>query len=73
MSQRKYPEALVREVLTKHNLGYSLPELIRQYGFSKESFFRWQARVDARELEDRERWVRIRCSDGKSPKTRSLV
>ncbi|WP_188862083.1 hypothetical protein [Marinobacterium nitratireducens] len=51
MSQRKYPEALVREVLTKRNLGYSLPELVRQYGFCEQTFFRWQARYDTLERE----------------------
>jgi len=37
-------------VLTLRRQGCPLAELIRRYGFSEQTFFRWQARYDGLDL-----------------------
>jgi len=46
----RYSNELIIEVLTLRRRGCPLAELIRRYGFSEQTFFRWQARYDGLDL-----------------------
>lgn len=53
MKRSKFSPAQVAKILKEYELGKSVEELSREYGFSRQSFYVWRQRyggMDAKEL-----------------------
>ena len=44
MKRSKYTESQIVSILKEAEAGVALEDLIRQYGFSKDSFYKWKSK-----------------------------
>lgn len=55
MKGTRYTEAQIVKILKEAEAGVSVTDLMRQYGFSKSSFYKWKAKYGGMEASDLQR------------------
>ena len=55
MKHKRYTEEQIIGFLKAHEQGAKLPDLIREYGFSEQSFYRWKSKYGGMEVSEAKR------------------
>ena len=55
MKRKRYTEEQIIGFLKAQEQGAKLPDLIRQYGFSEQSFYRWKSKYGGMEVSEAKR------------------
>lgn len=55
MKGKRFSETQIVQILKEAEAGIAIPELCRQHGFSKSTFYKWKARYGGMEASDLKR------------------
>lgn len=55
MKQKRYSEEQIIRILKEHEAGAKVQDLVRKYGFSEQSFYRWKSKFGGMEVSDAKR------------------
>lgn len=55
MKQKRYTEEQIIGFLKAHEAGMSVSDLVREYGFSEQSFYRWKSKYGGMEVSEAKR------------------
>lgn len=55
MKRKRFSETQIIQILKEAEAGTPVPELCRQYGFSKSSFYKWKAKYGGMEASELKR------------------
>ena len=55
MKRKRYTEEQIIKFLKAHEQGAKLADLIREYGFSEQSFYRWKSKYGGMEVSEAKR------------------
>ena len=55
MKRKRYTEEQIIGFLKAHEQGAKLPDLIREYGFAEQSFYRWRSKYGGMEVSEAKR------------------
>jgi len=55
MKRKRYSEEQIISILKEHEAGIAVRDLVRKYGVSEQSIYRWRARFGGMEVSDAKR------------------
>ena len=55
MKRKRYSEEQIISILKEHEAGMAVRDLVRKYGVSEQSIYRWRARFGGMEVSDAKR------------------
>lgn len=65
MKRKRYTEEQIIGFLKAHEHGAKLADLIRQHGFSEQSFYRWKSKFGGMEVSDAKRLRELEAENAK--------
>lgn len=68
MKRKRYTEEQIISFLKAHEQGAKLPDLIRQHGFSEQSFYRWKSKFGGMEVSDAKRLRELEAENARLKK-----
>ena len=68
MKQKRYSEEQIIGPLKAHEAGARIADLIREHGFSEQSFYRWKSKYGGMEVNEAKRLRELEAENGKLKK-----
>ena len=68
MKRKRYTEEQIIGFLKAHEQGVKLPDLIREYGFAEQSFYRWKSKYGGMEVSEAKRLRDLEAENAKLKK-----
>ena len=68
MKQKRYTEEQIIGFLEAHEAGAKISDLIREHGFSEQSFYRWKSKYDGMEVNEAKRLRELETENAKLKK-----
>jgi putative transposase len=68
MKRKRYTEEQIIGFLKAHEAGAKLADLVRQHGFSEQSFYRWRSKFGGMEVADAKRLKELEAENARLKK-----
>ena len=68
MKQKRYTEEQIIRILKQHEAGPKVQDLIREYGMSEQSFYRWKSKFGGMEVSEAKRLRDLEAENAKLKK-----
>ena len=68
MKRKRYSEEQIIGFLKAQEQGAKLPDLIREHGFSEQSFYRWKSKYGGMEVSEAKRLKELEAENARSKK-----
>lgn len=68
MKRKRYTEEQIIGFLKAHEAGAKLADLVRQHGFSEQSFYRWRSKFGGMEVSDAKRLKELEAENARLKK-----
>ena len=68
MKAKRYSEEQIIKVLKEHEAGVKVPDLVRKYGISEQSFYRWKSKYGGMEVSEAKRLRELESENAKLKK-----
>lgn len=68
MKQKRYTEEQIIRILKEHEAGAKVADLIREYGMSEQSFYRWKSKFGGMEVSEAKRLRELEAENAKLKK-----
>ncbi len=68
MKRKRYTEEQIIGFLKAHEAGAKLADLVRQHGFSEQSFYRWRSKFGGMEVADAKRLKELETENARLKK-----
>ncbi len=68
MKRKRYTEEQIIGFLKAHEAGAKLADLVREHGFSEQSFYRWRSKFGGMEVSDAKRLKELEAENARLKK-----